>query len=170
MAVALPRKSLHTIFSLLYFLNLFIPSLWVSFLTAFQSLALKICIWVYHFTWDLIIYYLMVLVRTSNFTTSHTINKFMTVLKTSKDALGGPKIMKHPSRRKVAGLSLRKEPKPKTKKKEDCWKYGSGTSLVVQWLRIRLPCRGHRFEPWSEKIPHAVEQLSPCTTTTEPAL
>ena len=24
--------------------------------------------------------------------------------------------------------------------------------------------------PWSRKIPHAMEQLSPCTTTTEPAL
>ena len=31
-------------------------------------------------------------------------------------------------------------------------------------------CRGHRFEPWSGKIPHAAEQLSPCATTTEPAL
>ena len=31
-------------------------------------------------------------------------------------------------------------------------------------------CRGHGFEPWSGKIPHAVEQLSPCATTTEPAL
>ena len=29
-------------------------------------------------------------------------------------------------------------------------------------------CRGHGFEPWSGKIPHATEQLSPCTTTTEP--
>ena len=26
-------------------------------------------------------------------------------------------------------------------------------------------CRGHGFEPWSRKIPHAAEQLSPCTTT-----
>ena len=25
----------------------------------------------------------------------------------------------------------------------------------------------HGFEPWSGKIPHAVEQLSPCATTTE---
>ena len=68
------------------------------------------------------------------------------------------------------------------------------TSLVVQWLRIRLPrlsgsmkrlvfhsvnvrvsqkkkkesacqCRGHGFKPWSGKIPHAAEQLSPCATT-----
>ena len=30
-------------------------------------------------------------------------------------------------------------------------------------------CRGHRFEPWSGKIPHAAEQLSPWATTTEPA-
>ena len=29
---------------------------------------------------------------------------------------------------------------------------------------------GRGFEPWSGKIPHAVEQLSPCATTTEPAL
>ena len=26
------------------------------------------------------------------------------------------------------------------------------------------------FNPWSGKIPHATEQLSPCATTTEPAL
>ena len=45
-----------------------------------------------------------------------------------------------------------------------------GTSLVVQWLRITRQCRGHGFEPWSGKIPHAAEQLSPCTTTTERAL
>ena len=31
-------------------------------------------------------------------------------------------------------------------------------------------CRGHMFDPWSRKIPHAVEQLSPCATTTEPVL
>ena len=29
-------------------------------------------------------------------------------------------------------------------------------------------CRGHGFYPWSRKIPHASEQLSPCATTTEP--
>ena len=45
-----------------------------------------------------------------------------------------------------------------------------GTSLVAQWLRIAYQCRGHRFEPSSGKIPHATEQLSPCATTTEPAL
>ncbi|XP_068397893.1 EF-hand calcium-binding domain-containing protein 11 isoform X4 [Eschrichtius robustus] len=30
--------------------------------------------------------------------------------------------------------------------------------------------RGHGFEPWSGKIPHAAEQLSPCAATTEPVL
>ena len=30
-------------------------------------------------------------------------------------------------------------------------------------------CRGHGFEPWSGKIPHAAEQLGPSATTTEPA-
>ena len=30
-------------------------------------------------------------------------------------------------------------------------------------------CRGHGFEPWSGKIPHAAEQLSPWATITEPA-
>ena len=38
-----------------------------------------------------------------------------------------------------------------------------GTSLVVQCPQ----CRGHRFNPWSRKIPHATEQLSLCGTTTE---
>ena len=29
-------------------------------------------------------------------------------------------------------------------------------------------CRGHGFEPWSGKIPHATEQLGPCAAITEP--
>ena len=29
---------------------------------------------------------------------------------------------------------------------------------------------GHGFEPWSGKIPHAAEQLSPYAITTEPVL
>ena len=52
-------------------------------------------------------------------------------------------------------------------------KCSPGTSLVVEWLRIRLPIQGTRVRALhvgSGKIPHAAEQLSPCTTTTEPAL
>ena len=30
-------------------------------------------------------------------------------------------------------------------------------------------CRGHGFEPWSGRIPHATEQLDPWATITEPA-
>ena len=26
---------------------------------------------------------------------------------------------------------------------------------------------GHRFDPWSRKIPHAAERMSPCATTTK---
>ena len=43
-------------------------------------------------------------------------------------------------------------------------------SLVAQWLRIRLPMQGTQVDHWSRKIPHVVEQLSQCATTTEPAL
>ena len=45
-----------------------------------------------------------------------------------------------------------------------------GTSLVVQWLRIHLPIQGTRVQALVRKIPHAAEQLSLCTTATEPAL
>ena len=41
------------------------------------------------------------------------------------------------------------------------------------WLRGKESiCQGrrHRFESWVWKIPHAVEQLSPCATMTEPVI
>ena len=31
------------------------------------------------------------------------------------------------------------------------------TSLLAQWIRIRLPMQEHRFKPWSGKVPHADE-------------
>ena len=37
-------------------------------------------------------------------------------------------------------------------------------------LESTCQCRGHGFQPWSRKILHAKEQLSPCTTATEAAL
>ena len=40
-------------------------------------------------------------------------------------------------------------------------------SLVVQWLRIASQRRGHRFNIWLRKLPHASEQLSACTASTE---
>ena len=54
------------------------------------------------------------------------------------------------------------------------------TKTTSKHLRLGLPwwrsgwesacqCRGHGFEPWSGKIPHAAEQLGPWATTTEPA-
>ena len=41
--------------------------------------------------------------------------------------------------------------------------WSSGWESACQW-------RGHRFDPWSGKIPYATGQLSPCAKTTEPAL
>ena len=46
-----------------------------------------------------------------------------------------------------------------------------GTSLVVQWLGVYLPAQGIWVLslPSPRKIPHAVEQRSPCAITPEPA-
>ena len=49
---------------------------------------------------------------------------------------------------------------------------------IPWWLSDKesaCQCRRHcrndaEFDPWSGKIKHAVEQLSPCATTTEPVL
>ena len=35
------------------------------------------------------------------------------------------------------------------------------TFLVVPWLGSHLPMQRHGLDPWSGKIPHAVEQLKP---------
>jgi len=35
---------------------------------------------------------------------------------------------------------------------------------------VQLPCRGHWFNPWSRKIPHAREKLIQWAITTEPVL
>ena len=38
------------------------------------------------------------------------------------------------------------------------------------WLsgkKSACQCKRYGFDPWSRKIPHAVEQVSPCATTTE---
>ena len=42
-------------------------------------------------------------------------------------------------------------------------------SLVVQWIRIRLPMQATWVQSllWGDPIPHATEQLSLCVTITE---
>ena len=46
-------------------------------------------------------------------------------------------------------------------------------NLGLPWWRSgwesACQCRGHGFEPWSVRIPHAAEQLGPWATTTETA-
>ena len=49
-------------------------------------------------------------------------------------------------------------------------KTGDRASLVSQWLRIHLPMQGTWIRALVQEDPHAMEQLSPCATTTEPAL
>ena len=45
-------------------------------------------------------------------------------------------------------------------------------TLGLPWWRSSWEsacrCRGHGFEPWSGRIPHAAEQLGPWATTTKP--
>ena len=52
-------------------------------------------------------------------------------------------------------------------------KEGQKQSTGLPWWRSgwesACRCRGHGFEPWSGKIPHAAGQLGLCATTTEPA-
>ena len=43
------------------------------------------------------------------------------------------------------------------------WDLSGGTVV-----KNTCQCRGHGFDPWSRKIPYAMEQISPCATTTEP--
>ena len=52
-----------------------------------------------------------------------------------------------------------------------CKRYTKKQCGLSSWLSGKEPirqCRWHRFYLWSGKIPHATEQLSPWSTTTEP--
>ena len=62
----------------------------------------------------------------------------------------------------AAGILLTQWYSQRSLKYMGCWEYAK-TSLVVQ-----CRCKGHRFETWSRKIPHPMEQLSLWATTTEP--
>ena len=53
---------------------------------------------------------------------------------------------------------------------KDIWDDHSLGLLAPRWLSGKesaYQCRRYRFDPRSRKIPHATEQLSPCTTTVE---
>ena len=47
------------------------------------------------------------------------------------------------------------------------WKSSAGLPSWLSGKESACQCRGHRFDPWSGKIPHAVEQLHPCAKTIE---
>ena len=49
------------------------------------------------------------------------------------------------------------------------WSFYLGLPWWRSGWKSTCQCRGHGFEAWSGKIPHATEQLSLCATTTEPA-
>ena len=49
------------------------------------------------------------------------------------------------------------------RQKAPSWAY-----LVVQWLGVHSAMAGTLFNPWSGRIPCAVDQLSPCAVTTGP--
>ena len=55
-------------------------------------------------------------------------------------------------------------------KKEQSKIQKTGLSRWSSGKESACHCRRHRFNPWSRKIPHASEQLSPSATTTEPVL
>ena len=47
-------------------------------------------------------------------------------------------------------------------------KFDKGLLWWLSGKEFAYHCRRHKFNRWSRKIPHAVEQLSPCATTIEP--
>ena len=57
-------------------------------------------------------------------------------------------------------------PQEHRKQSQTC---GEGLPWWCSGWESACQCRGHGFEPWSGKIPHATEQLGPWATTTEPA-
>ena len=57
--------------------------------------------------------------------------------------------------------------------KELVFRLYKGSSRLPWWVSGKessRQCRRHRFDPWSGKIPHNVEQPSPCIAITEPVL
>ena len=51
------------------------------------------------------------------------------------------------------------------------WTLSMAKEGLPWWFTVEesaCQCREYGFNPWSGKTPHAMEQLSPCATTTEP--
>ena len=74
------------------------------------------------------------------------------------------------SKKKHEGYSRNYPNEEKKAEERVVQKTQSCASLVVQWLRIRLPTQGTQVRALVREIPHATEQLIPCAATTEPAL
>ena len=55
-----------------------------------------------------------------------------------------------------------------TKHKQSFKRHLRGLPWWCSGWESAYQCRGHGFEPWSGRIPHATEQLGPWATTTEP--
>ena len=50
---------------------------------------------------------------------------------------------------------------------QTCQKWFSGFPCWSSGKESTLQCKGPRFHPWSWKIPHTAEQISPCAATAE---
>ena len=69
---------------------------------------------------------------------------------------------------------LRKSPQIAKIKLDETVKYNDLNTLGLPWWpsskEPACHCRRRMLNPWSRRIPHAVEQLSPCAATIEPVL
>ena len=86
------------------------------------------------------------MIHSNGFRKPLTLEKIHMVQKHMKRCSVALFIMKMPNKTKGLGLS---------------W-WSSGEESACQ-------CRRHKCDPWFRKIPRAVEQISPCATTTKPA-
>ena len=64
------------------------------------------------------------------------------------------------------GRKLRRYPWEVQKIKQKLKRAGED-SLVTQWIRICLPVRGHRCDPWSRETSHVTGEVSPRATATK---